>query len=101
MHFDKDFIAQLLENTVVSGRLRQHYNLRNAVADTSQRMLKALLPGTEVVIYRHEETTETVVCLLGKLEEVMYEEIQDSADERMFREVFCQLLCPQEGRYGM
>ena len=44
----------------------------NSVSDTSQRMLNALLPGTEVSIHRHEGTAETVVCLRGKLEEVIY-----------------------------
>ena len=37
-------------------------------------MLNALLPGMEVAILRHEEMTGTVVCLRGKLEEILYEE---------------------------
>lgn len=66
MFFDTSFINSLLDRAKESPRLRQHYDLRNSAADTSQRMLNALLPGTEVAIHRHEETAETVVCLMGK-----------------------------------
>lgn len=101
MLINNEFINTLLAQAKESSRLRQHYDLRNSAADTSQRMLNALLPGTEVPIHRHEETAETVVCLMGKLEEVMYEEIQDSSGERTFREISRQLLSSKEGLYGM
>lgn len=101
MLINSEFINTLLAQAKESPRLRQHYDLRNSAADTSQRMLNALLPGTEVPIHRHEETAETVVCLMGKLEEVMYEEIQDSSGERTFREISRQLLSSKEGLYGM
>lgn len=101
MLINNEFIDILLAQAKESSRLRQHYDLRNSAADTSQRMLNALLPGTEVPIHRHEETAETVVCLMGKLEEVMYEEIQDSSGERTFREISRQLLSSKEGLYGM
>lgn len=101
MLINNEFIDILLAQAKESPRLRQHYDLRNSAADTSQRMLNALLPGTEVPIHRHEETAETVVCLMGKLEEVMYEEIQDSSGERTFREISRQLLSSKEGLYGM
>ena len=84
MLLDTALINSLLDRAKESPRLRQHYDLRNSAADTSQRMLNALLPGTEVAIHRHEETAETVVCLMGKLEEVSR-----------------QLLSPAEGKYGM
>lgn len=75
-------------------------------------MLNALLPGTEVPIHRHTETSETVFCLRGKLEVVIYEEVTEYASgmilhtvnvvkEVSFREVSRQLLCPAEGLYGM
>lgn len=51
----------------------------------------------EVVIHRHEETAETMVCLLGKLGE----EMQEEAGEQNFREVSLQLLFLAEGKYGM
>ena len=75
-------------------------------------MLNALLPGTEVPIHRHEDTSETVVCLCGRLEEIIYEEVveyvseqtsrtEDVMQRRSFKEVERHLLCPAEGRYGM
>lgn len=33
--------------------LTQNYDLRTSAEDQSQRMLYALLPGTEVAIHRH------------------------------------------------
>lgn len=33
--------------------LIQNYDLRTSAEDQSQRMLNALLPGTEVAIHRH------------------------------------------------
>lgn len=38
-------------------------------------MLNALLPETKVPVHRHEDTTETVICLCGKLDEVIYEKL--------------------------
>ena len=101
MLINNEFINTLLAQAKESPRLRQHYDLRNSTADTSQRMLNALLPGTEVAIHRHEGTAETVVCLLGKLEEVIYEEVLDGSGKQTFQEVSRQLLSPKEGFYGM
>ena len=72
MVFDKEFLDQLLDKASVSERLRQNFDLRNSSADTSQRMLNALQPGTVVPIHRHADTAETVICLCGKLEEIFY-----------------------------
>ena len=99
--FDNDFIDSLLAQAAVSPRMRQNYDLRNSPADTSQQMLNALLPRTVVPIHRHELTAETVVCLRGKLEEIIYEEVQEATGESGFREVSRQLLCPTEGLCGM
>lgn len=101
MLINNEFIDILLAQAKKSPRLRQHYDLRNSAADTSQRMLNALLPGTEVPIHRHEETAETVVCLMGKLEEIIYEEMQESTGERTFQEIARHILSPAEGKYGM
>ena len=117
MEFDKDFLGRLLEQAKESPRLRQNYDLRTSAADTSQRMLNALQPGTAVPVHRHEDTTETVVCLCGRLDEVIYEEVaaygsaaaddmpqgmdaQDVARKVGLREVRRISLCPAEGRYG-
>lgn len=97
MVINRQLLDSLLEQAKDSPRLRMNYDLRTSSADTSQRMLNALLPGTEVPIHRHEETTETVVCLCGRLEEILYEEMPDSS----FQEVSKDLLCPAEGCFGI
>ncbi|MBR1557201.1 MAG: WbuC family cupin fold metalloprotein, partial [Prevotella sp.] len=42
----------------------------------SQRMLNAIEPGSEVPIHRHRESSETVVCLRGKVVEEYYDELE-------------------------
>ena len=112
MLIDEIFLDGLFEQATESPRLRMNYDLRTTAADTSQRMLNALQPGTEVPIHRHEDTSETVVCLCGRLEEIIYEEVveyvseqtsrtEDVMQRRSFKEVERHLLCPAEGRYGM
>lgn len=117
MEFDKDFLEKLFEQAKENPRLRQNYDLRTSSADTSQRMLNALLPGTIVPIHRHEDTTETVVCLCGRLDEIIYEEVktyenaasdaapmgmdaQDITRKVEYREVERIHLCPTEAKYG-
>ena len=81
MEFDKEFFGKLLEQAMENPRLRQNFDLRTSSADTSQRMLNALQPQTEVPIHRHEKTAETVICLVGKLEEIIYEEVNEYVHE--------------------
>ena len=121
MKMDKAFLDGLLVQAQANPRLRQHYDLRTSEADTSQRLLNALLPDTEVPIHRHEDTSEAVVCLCGRLDEVIYEEVdallspltaeeaaafdrgmdaQEVTQEKRFREVQRIRLCPAEGQYG-
>ena len=95
--FNQAFLNELLAKAEESPRLRMNYDLRTSSVDTSQRMLNALLPGTEVPIHRHESTSETVVCLSGRLEEMIYKKKEDGT----FQEVSRHLLCPAEGCYGI
>ena len=107
----------LFEQAKGNPRLRQNLDLRTSAADTSQRMLNALLPGTVVPVHRHEDTSETVICLYGKMDEVIYEEVvtyEDAASEALpmgmdaqgvmrkveYREVQRIRLCPAEGKFG-
>ncbi|MBP3564101.1 MAG: WbuC family cupin fold metalloprotein [Alistipes sp.] len=103
--FDKDFIDKLFAGAVESPRLRQNYDLRNSANDTSQRMLNALMPGTEVPIHQHTETAETVICLCGKIEEILYERQEVATDdgtiEVKFKETARYILCPAQEAYGM
>ena len=79
-----------------SERKRMNHDLRTSAADTSQRMLNVLEVGTQVPIHRHEDTTETVICIEGRLIEIFYEK-----DDEDFREVARVELCPREGKYGV
>lgn len=96
LEINKDLLAALHEQADGSPRLRQNYDLRTSTVDTSQRMLNVLEVGTQVPIHRHEDTTETVVCLEGRLVEIFYEKTEEG-----FREVERVELCPREGRYGV
>ena len=101
MIFDCEFLERLLAEAKESPRLRQHYDLRNSESDGSQRMLNALMPETEVPIHRHETTTETVVCLTGRLEVILMEKLPDEMGLECYRVLSEHLLCPAEGKYGM
>ena len=48
-------------------------DLRNSAADSSQRMLNAIEPGSVVPIHRHQKTSETVVVLRGRMVEEYYD----------------------------
>lgn len=96
MVFDKGFLECMLARATESSRLRVNHDLRNSATDTSQRMLNAMAVGTNVPIHRHEDTAETVICLCGRLEEIIYER-----DGEAFKEVSRHLLCSNEGVYGM
>ena len=72
IQIDKDLIKSLFDEAVVSERKRMNYDLRTSSNDGSQRMLNALLPGTEVPIHRHPDSNENVILLCGKLVEVIY-----------------------------
>ena len=77
MEIDKGLIDGLLEQARVNARLRQNYDLRTSADDNSQRMLNALLPGTEVPVHRHPHSNENVILLCGKVVEVIYEDVDD------------------------
>lgn len=100
MEINKEFLGKLFEQAVENPRLRQNFDLRTSAADTSQRLLNALLPGTVVAIHRHETTTETVICLCGKLDEVIYEKALSSEGKEEWHEIQRIHLCPAQAKYG-
>ena len=75
----------LLDNLTVqakaSPRLRMSYDLRNSADDQSQRMLKAIEPGYKSSIHRHQKTSETIVCIRGKLVVEYYDELERICSE--------------------
>ena len=74
MEITDELIARLLGEAALNPRLRVNVDLRNSASDASQRMLNALLPGTKVDIHRHPMSSESVICLCGKLDEIMYDD---------------------------
>ena len=90
MKLDKTLLDNLLAQAADSPRLRMNLDLRTSEADGSQRMLNALMPGTVLPIHRHTKTTETLVLLRGKMEEIFYEEGTESVWDGDFR---CKDLC--------
>lgn len=87
--------------------MRQNYDLRTSAEDHSQRMLNALLPGTEVAIHRRPNLSASVICLCGRMEKVIYEEVvsylQDGGDtirKVSYQEIERIHLNPAEGVYA-
>lgn len=76
MKIDDRLLDSLTEQAKDSPRLRMNMDLRNSPADTSQRMLNAIEPGSEVPIHRHCTTSETVVVLRGRLIEEFYDDLE-------------------------
>ena len=66
-----------------SPRLRMNLDLRDSAEDTSQRMLNAIEPGSPLPIHRHQKTSETVVCLRGRLVEEFYDDLERTCIERI------------------
>ena len=70
------------------------------------------MPGTVVPIHRHPKSNETVICLSGKLVEVIYEEddiakdfpmgmdAQDVPSGKRFKESARYMLDPSLGNFG-
>jgi len=72
---DQNLLDGLTAQAKASPRLRMNYDLRNSSADQSQRMLNAIEPGSPLPIHRHRKSSETVVCLRGRLVEEFYDEL--------------------------
>ena len=112
IQIDKQLIRELFDKAVVNARLRMNFDLRTSPDDGGQRMLNALMPGTVVPIHRHPMSNETVICLSGKLVEVIYEEediakdlpmgmdAQDVPSGKRFKESARYMLDPSVGNFG-
>ena len=92
-----ELLNELHKQAKASERLRQSFDLRTTPEDTSQRMLNYLEVGTVVPIHRHEDTSETNICIKGRLDVVFYEQKQDGS----FEEILRVNLDPSCGRYGV
>ena len=72
MIIDNILLDKLTAQAKESSRLRMNMDLRNSSADSSQRMLNAIEPGSVVPVHRHQKTSETVVVLRGRVVEEYY-----------------------------
>ena len=101
---DKNLLANLHKKAASSERLRMNFDLRTTSEDDSQRMLNALQPGTKVAIHRHENTSETVICLQGRLDMIFYADAPNMdvvGPGKDFHEIYRTELCPAKGQYGI
>ena len=83
MKITQAILDSLTEQAKASPRLRMNMDLRNSNADQSQRMLNAIEPGSQLPIHRHQKTSETVVCLRGRLVWEFYDELERICTERV------------------
>lgn len=80
MLIDSKLLDALIAQAKASPRLRMNLDLRNTPEDHSQRMLNALEPGTVMPIHRHQNTSETVVVLRGKVKWLYYNDKGELTD---------------------
>lgn len=76
MKITQALLDELTAKAKASPRLRMNLDLRNGDSDQSQRMLNAIEPGSIVPIHRHKNTSETVVCLRGRIIEEYYDDLE-------------------------
>ena len=81
MRITQAILDSLTEQAKKSDRLRMNLDLRNSEEDSSQRMLNAIEPGSPLPIHRHRHSSETVVCLRGRLVEEFYDELERTCTE--------------------
>lgn len=83
MKITQAILDELTAKAKESPRLRMNLDLRDSAVDTSQRMLNAIEPGSLLPIHRHQKTSETVVCLRGRLVEEFYDDLERTCTERI------------------
>ena len=100
MTINQELLDKLFEEAKDNSRLRTNLDLRTSTEDGSQRMLNAMLPGTEVAIHRHPMSNENVILIKGRMDEVLYEEVVYEDGKVTLKESERFHLCPEEGVYG-
>lgn len=75
MEISQTILDDLTAKAKASERLRMNLDLRDSVTDDSQRMLNAIEPGSTLPIHRHQKTSETMVCLRGRLQVEYYDDL--------------------------
>ena len=83
MKITQAMLNSLTEQAKASERQRMNLDLRDSAEDSSQRMLNAIEPGSPLPIHRHQRTSETVVCLRGRLVEEFYDDLERTCTDRI------------------
>ena len=91
MKIDNMLLDNLTAQAKASPRLRMNLDLRNSDADSSQRMLNAIEPGSVVPVHRHQKTSETMVVLRGRVVEEYYS--PDGSVEESVEVAACGPVC--------
>ena len=81
MKITQAILDDLTAKAKASPRHRMNLDLRNGEEDQSQRMLNAIEPDSVVPIHRHQKSSETVVCLRGRVVEEYYDELERTCTE--------------------
>ena len=81
MKITQALLDKLTAEAKANPRLRMNLDLRNGADDQSQRMLNAIEPDSVVPIHRHQKSSETVVCLRGRVVEEYYDELERTCTE--------------------
>lgn len=76
MIINQTLLNDLTKKAKATPRLRTNFDLRNSAEDQSQRMLNAIEPNSPLPIHRHQKTSETIVCIRGKLVVEFYDELE-------------------------
>ena len=70
---DDQLLDNVSEQAKASPRLRMNYNFHQSLDEKCHRMLNAVEPGTEIPIHRHFDSNETVFCVRGHFQELLYD----------------------------
>ena len=81
MKITQAILDDLTAKAKASPRRRMNMDMRNGIDDQSQRMLNAIEPDSVVPIHRHQKSSETVVCLRGRVVEEYYDELERTCTE--------------------
>lgn len=86
MKITQDILDELGAKAKESPRLRMHLDLRDSSEDVSQRMLNAIEPGSVLPVHRHKESSETMICLRGRLKVEYIDEQERTCTETFILE---------------
>ena len=89
----KKLIDEVSRQAKQSDRLRMNHNFHQSLDDKCHRFLNAVEPGTEVPIHKHPTKDETFVILRGKVRVTTHRDDGSVIEDNV--------LCPEEGRYGV